>query len=508
MSDGAPRVLTALRTPLRIGVALAGGAGFAASQPGLGAWPLALVCWVPLWWALRRARTRDAVGLGFAFGAAAYGVGTPWLGQLFEVFLEGNRTLGATLWIANGAWFAASYALAAGLFAVLRQRGVASWAAALPWVAIEWSVPQFFGTQAGSALIGFPLWAQSADLGGPLLLSVWVLAANAAIASFWIPERGWSRARGVAALGALLLLMSAYGAWRMGGVEASGGSGEPLRVGIVQANLDVREKRARRARAHRAHVELSRAVLAVGPVDLVVWPETAYPHALRRPLPLDAQILRDGLEVPLLFGGTSLFEVDGRRVTANSAFLVPADGTIRDVYDKHLLIPVAERALAGGVVPWPEGWFPHAQRFRAGDALTALRLGDLRFAVPLCYEAIRPDFVRRLVNATDPHLLVTLANDAWFGDTAEPHFHLGLARLRAIEHRRWLVRATNSGISAIVDPAGRVIQETGVLREALVVSDVWPRDGQTVYARFGDAPVLGLVAVGIALGWARRQRAA
>jgi apolipoprotein N-acyltransferase len=211
------------------------------------------------------------------------------------------------------------------------------------------------------------------------------------------------------------------------------------------------------------------------------------------------------LGVPLLFGGTSVDERDGRRVKSNSAFLVAADGTIHDAYDKNLLIPLAEYAPLAAVVPALGDWLPHVQDFAPSYETPPLHLGPHRLAVPICYEAIRPDFVRRMVRASDPHLLVTLANDAWFGDSQEPHMHLALARLRAIEHRRWLVRATNSGISALVDPTGVVVAQTGVLTRENVRGTVRLRDGATLYARLGDWP--GWVALAaVAAGLAARRR--
>jgi apolipoprotein N-acyltransferase len=145
--------------------------------------------------------------------------------------------------------------------------------------------------------------------------------------------------------------------------------------------------------------------------------------------------------------------------------------------------------------------FPHAEKFAAATTLPALQLGPWRIATPICYEAVRPEFVRRMMAAAHPHLLVTLANDAWFGDSQEPWLHLGLAELRAIEQRRWLVRATNSGVSAIVDPAGRVIARTGLLTRANLHGTVHPLAGETFYAWAGDWPGwLSLVAVAAALG--------
>jgi apolipoprotein N-acyltransferase len=284
-----------------------------------------------------------------------------------------------------------------------------------------------------------------------------------------------------------------------------------VRVGIVQANLDVRNKDQLGVLTHRQHLAQTRELLAAGDVDLVIWPESAYVRGIRRPLPIASRPIVAELAVPLLFGASSVEERDGRKIKSNAVFLAGEDGMIRDAYDKNLLIPLAESLPFATVLPALARLLPHAEEFAAAETVPALAFGPWRIATPICYEAIRPEFVRRMVRESRPHLLVTLANDAWFGDSQEPWLHLGLARLRAIEHRRWLVRATNSGVSAIVDPAGRIVDRTGVLSRESLRGTVHPLAGETVYARVGDWPgwaSLVVVAAALVLGPRRRPRTA
>lgn len=497
-----------LRPPPAAGAAL-GGALYFLGYLGFGLWPLILVFLVPFWRALERARgPAQAAGLGLVFGAVAYAGGYPWLWPLVEVFLADHLALGALLWTLHGLWFSAGFAVLALLFHALRRRRVPlPLCGVAPLVLVEWLQPQLFPVNAGAALATVPALVQIADLGGPLLLTAFVGVLNGVAFATWswlrgerrVPRRAWA----VAALVVAAVLV--YGQLRMrshAGLEA----GRPaLRVGLVQANLGVIEKRTRAVLGHQRHLEQTRELLAEGPLDLVVWPETAYSHGLRRPLPLDGQPVRGDLPVPLLFGGSSVFERDGRRVSANSALLVGADGVIRDAYDKNLLIPLAERMPLAGWLPELSSWLPHLQDFRAAHETPALRLGDVRIATPICYEVIVASFVRRMVGEGRPNLLVTLANDAWFGDSQEPRIHLGLARLRAVEHRLWLVRATNSGISAVVDPAGRIVARSGLATRENLRAVVQPRAPGTVYARVGDWPApLALVAILAAWPWRAR----
>jgi apolipoprotein N-acyltransferase len=478
---------------------------------GFGLWPLALVALVPLWWALESLRERGpgaAAGAGFAFGFAAHAGGYTWLWRLVDVFLGGDRLLGAALWLLHGAWFALGFALYGVLYRAVRRRGgPVALAGAAPLLVVEWLYPALFPVHLGDALVDRTLLVQSADLGGPLLLSAGVALANAAVFEGLRFARG-ERALplGTWLLATLTALASAgYGALRIPQLERAIEAAPELQLGVVQANLDVLEKRRDPALVHRRHLEQTRELLAAGPVDLVIWPETVYSRGLQGPLPLSGEMIRQDLRVPLLFGAASVRSVGGRRRKFNSAFLIAADGTIRDGYDKNRLVPFAES------LPFPAlaRFFPHAQDFGAGQGAAPLRLGPWRISTPICHETVWPDAVRRMVAAGDPHLIVSLANDAWFGDSAEPRIHLALARLRAVEHHRYLVRATNGGISAIVDPLGRVVARTGLLTRENLRGGVHLLAGATFYGRFGDWPgVAAALALGLALARPTRGRPA
>ena len=490
----------------RVAAAALGGALYFLGYLGWGVWPCLLVFLAPLWVALddaAREPVAESLLLGMIFGLTAYAGGFLWLWYLVATFLDGNRAFGVALWIVFGLWFAAGFGLYAVIFRGIRRRG---WPMALagipPLLVVEWLQPQLFPLYAGAGLIAAPLLAQTADLGGPLLLTALLGVPSLALVVTWRWRQGRAP-RPVAAWAATLALAGvvlAYGGWRIGAVEAAARSAPELRVGIVQANLGVMEKELQAVLTHRRHLEQTRELLADGPLDLVVWPETAYVRGLRRPLPISGQLVREDIRVPLLFGASSVYEEAGRRQSANAAFLVGADGMIRDAYDKNLLIPLAEYVPLAGLLPPLARWFPHVGEFRASSEMPALALGPWRLAVPICYEAIRPEFVRRMVRASEPHLLVTLANDAWFGRSEEPWLHLGLARLRAVEQRRYLVRATNSGISAVVDPAGRLVVRSGLFTRENLRAAVRPLTEGTVYARLGDWPgwaALVLVLMGL-----------
>lgn len=490
---------------------------------GFGYAPLLCFFLIPLWWALERSDgTARGFGLGCLFGAVAYLGGHDWLLVLLDVFLAEERALGLALFVGYGLWFSLLFGLYGAGFHALRKRGVGLLSAAIPlWIVLEWVVPLLFPVYAGAGLIDALPLVQIADLGGPLLLSAQLLAINAGV-WFAVSGAGLGGSARLMRIGGVVVLLVAsllYGFVQQQryGVRESG-----LEVGLVQANLGVLEKRNQAERSHRKHVEMSRTLLAAQPsLELLIWPETAYMRAITGPLPVSGLLIRSRLDVPLLFGAPLLDASEKRRIGAerveaaqhNAALMMDERGMIASAYRKNLLVPFAEQ------VPFASWWAEeeaapaHAQTFASSDALVALTLGEFRIATPICYEAVRPDFVRRLVVESGANLIVTLANDAWFGDSREPRLHLQLARLRAIELRRDLVRATNSGISAFVDAYGRVNARTGLLEEATLTGIVAAEQSISVYARAGDWP--GPVALAWLVGafaWTRtcprRTRAA
>lgn len=478
---------------------------------GFGFWPLMLVGLVPLWAAFEDARPHGlgrAALLGFVFGFVAYAGGFHWMWRVVEVFLDGNIVLGAVLWLGDASWFGLRFALYGLVYASIRRRG---WPLAMagipPLLVVEWLYPSLFPVHIGHALAPRLTLVQISDLGGPLLLSAFVALVNLAAFETWCWIRGRRRRPvlpWVTAVGAALVVWT-YGTVRIAAIDAAAAAAPPLRVGLVQSNLGVFEKGRRPTFDHRVYLEQTRELLAAGdPVDLVVWPETVYTRGLRRPLPLSGRMIREDLGVPLLFGAASVDGTSGRNRTYNSALLIGADGVIRDAYDKNVLIPFTEYVPFVDLVPSLADGAVGASAFSAGTAMSALTLGPWRIAVPICHEAVQAAHVRRMVVAGRPNLLATVANDSWFGDSQEPWIHLAMARFRAIEHRRFLVRATNSGVSAVIDPVGRDVVRSGVLTRENLRATVNRLEVTTVYTNWGDW--VGWLAAAVVAGALVRRR--
>ncbi|MFC1642920.1 apolipoprotein N-acyltransferase, partial [Myxococcota bacterium] len=188
----------------------------------------------------------------------------------------------------------------------------------------------------------------------------------------------------------------------------------------------------------------------------------------------------------------------------NAAVLVSPEANILGVYRKQALVPVAERTPFGDFWPLLRRVLPASTEFTAGPLPEPVMFGGRRMGVSICYEDILPRLFRDSVVATQPELLVNLTSDAWFGDSPAAALHAALAKFRAVEHRLYLVRATNDGVTAVIDPAGRVVWQ--LPRRA-------PRSGAvtvqwlppaTLWGALGD--LSGWFPAALALGFALARR--
>lgn len=242
----------------------------------------------------------------------------------------------------------------------------------------------------------------------------------------------------------------------------------------------------------------------LGGPDLVVWPETSLPNILNRSEDARARIAQaaDGAEV--LVGGQRYAGVEPRNVLAH----LNAAGDIASVYDKHHLVPFGEYLPLRGLAEWV-GLRGLAQLlsggYRPGDGPALMDLGTLGQAFPMiCYEAIFPGYIHQV---TRPDWMVQVTNDAWFGSFAMPYQHLALARLRAAEQGLPMIRAANTGVSAVIDARGTVTHSLPMDTHGVIDAALPAALPPTLYARTGDLPSLILAIIvtlsGIAL--ARRR---
>lgn len=227
-----------------------------------------------------------------------------------------------------------------------------------------------------------------------------------------------------------------------------------------------------------------------------------------------------GFDTPILLGVLSYEPVDPNvtplypptnRRSYNSAMLLDPRGRVLGRTDKNYLLIFGEYIPFGDVFPKLYEWLPEASHFYPGETVETFEVNGHHIGVMICYEDIIPRFTRKLAGK-DPNVLINVTNDAWFGKTPEPYLHLALATFRAVENRLWLIRSTNTGVSAYVDAVGRIVAETGLEDPEILVEDVPMLRTSTLYRSYGELfayvclLVFALLCVG-ALARRRRRKA-
>jgi apolipoprotein N-acyltransferase len=241
--------------------------------------------------------------------------------------------------------------------------------------------------------------------------------------------------------------------------------GSTIRVGIVQGNVDQSLKwdpDYQKATVD-TYLDLSAKQVAEAATDLLVWPETAMPFYFQDGDVLAASVARFVRErgVPLVTGSPAYARVGEGYSLYNRVYLVTPDGESRSHYDKAHLVPFGEYIPFGKYLPFLSKLAHGVGDFVAGQDAAPLRHGNLALGLLICYEAIFPELAQASVEA-GANILINVSNDAWFGRSSAPLQHLDLAALRAVEQGRFLIRATNTGISAVIDPRGRVLAQSGL----------------------------------------------
>jgi apolipoprotein N-acyltransferase len=475
--------------------------------PGVDIWPLSFVALAPLIIALRGQKTRRATGLGWLAGFTMTMFGFYWLLEMLKVFSGFGPVICFFFMAILCAYQAGRIAMAGWLYGRAESRG---WPAApvfaLAFVASELVFPLLFPWYYGATVHNAWVFAQVADLGGGYLVGLVLVAANLGVAEIVIAMRDKrARDRRILAIAvAAPLLALAYGYPRMLSIDAKAAAAPSVKVGIISGNQPLIGRR----HALAVHQKRTKELREKG-VDLVIWSEGGSGTVTRESpgYPEARQVITNRLGVPTIVGGLLAKKAShGHYEYFNSALLSDDKGKIIGRYDKQYLLAFGEYLPFGDVFPQLYQWSPNSSRFARGTSLEPLVWGDHKIAALICYEDILPDFVNGMVKHADPDLIVNLTNDAWFGDSTEPWIHMALAKMRAIEHRRYLVRSTNSGVSALIDPVGRVPLHGGTFKEeALIGVAKWMR-ASTVYEAIGDWPwILASVAI-FGMAFLRREQ--
>ncbi|MGI9509877.1 MAG: apolipoprotein N-acyltransferase [Geminicoccaceae bacterium] len=447
---------------------------------------------------------RRAFLLGWGFGLGYFVVGLYWIAIAFFTDAEKFGALALPAVLLLCAVMAVFPAIAALIFGLLRPRHPVSQALvlAIAWIIGEWLRAHFLWgfpwNQIGYVWTAVPPVSQLAAYAGVYGLSLVTVLAS----SLWLTlmlESGRGRWLGPGLSLLVVGLLFAGGSFRLAGGDV--GELPDIRLRLVQANIAQHHKwdPELRAESFRRHLDLSATPPAEGesPPTHVIWPETASAYVLDEDAIAREVIAEVTPPGGHLITGFNRFDLVNEPKRAwNSLAALNDKGEIEALYDKHRLVPFGE------FLPWR----PFLSKiglnkitdgsidFQPGEGPVALEVGGLPAFSPLiCYEAI---FTSEVVpDDRRPAWLLNVTNDAWFGKSSGPYQHLAMARMRAIEEGLPLVRSANTGISAVIDPFGRVTARLG-LGETGVVDAALPSalESPTLYAKWPLATILSMVA--------------
>jgi apolipoprotein N-acyltransferase len=470
-----------------------------------------------------------ALSLGLLTGAIYFTGTLYWITRVMAVY--GGLPMPVAV-LVNAALIAYQ-ALFPAVFAVVVRRLVlargpaALLAAPLVWVATELG-RTYFLTGFPWVLLGYsqarvlPI-AQLASVFGVYGVSMLVVAVSAALAVFATSPNavgtanaavgtGAARWRPLVAVFAIVIAVAVWGSRRAAASEWTR-EGEPIRVGMIQGNVDQGEKwdTARASSIFQSYMNLTRQAMAEG-AEFVLWPESSIPFYFEEDPAGAGQVrtLARQARVPMLVGSDQIeWRVEnGRRIPTqffNSAFMVREDGTTAGVYRKMHLVPFGEYVPLQRLLFFAAPLTQQSGTFSPGLTAALLPVHGHLVSVAICYEVVYPALVRQFV-AGGSELLTTITNDAWFGATSAPYQHFEQASMRAVEEGRYLVRSANTGISGIVDPYGRVLAKTAIYQPAVVVGEARFLRTSTFYARHGDILAYAAVLMTIALLLVARRR--
>lgn len=449
--------------------------------------------------------TAKAAGwLGWFYGLGLFGSGVSWVFVSIHDHGNASELLAGTM----TALFVAALAILPALQCWLFRRFFFNAMGFIAlWVGFEWLrgwlLTGFPWLYLGYGLVDTPL-SLFAPLGGVWLLSFYVALCGTLAITFF------KRLGHPLQLAAILVLIGLpWIAIHLDKVPRhwTEAEGEPLQVMLVQANIPQAAKWQwdQLEGILQRYVDLS---MDADKVDLLIWPETAIPTFYNRAVFMLNPLLRylSDSNTAMISGIPSVFDdptaPQGKRY--QNSVTIMAGGSGR--YDKQRLVPFGEyvplEQQLRGLIDFFD--LPMSAFSRGAEKQPPLAVKDSLIAPFICYEIAYPELVRE--GSIDSDILLTVSNDTWFGQSIAPAQHMQIARMRALESGRWLIRATNNGITGLVDPQGRISASIPQYQEAVLVGSVERRTGQTPYQQFGEQPMLVLLSLLLLLALFTRPR--
>lgn len=342
----------------------------------------------------------------------------------------------------------------------------------------------------GYSQLPFSSMAQVADLGGVYLISFLIVSINAVLFDFLVHRK----ATALALVTGLVVAANLYGIYRLHFWSPS--QADELRIGLVQGNLSLSEGREYYARKYFESLpdQFDRAVSEGA--RFVIFPEAQNPFYFSDDFYFrtfwSSKTQRAGAF--LLFNST--YHSDGDFY--NSAFVLGPQGDVVYRYDKIHLVPFGEYVPFQTLLSFVEPLVQEVSDFTAGKQLEVGSVAGISIGTLICYEAIFPQHSRTLAE-NNAGVLVNITNDSWFGLTAAPYQHLQMAAVRAIESRRPILRAANSGFSTVISPKGEILHQSELFETDVIVETISSAEGYSLFVRLGQWPILAIIVTNLVI---------
>jgi apolipoprotein N-acyltransferase len=471
--------------------------------PKMGLDWLAWIALVPLLYGIRDQSPRAGFRTGFIAGLVHFLSLLYWLVPVMRTYGFLPMYLSVLILILFAAvlgMFIAAFSTA--LTAVVRKPVMCLIIIPLIWVALEY-VRSFIFSGFPWELLGASQYKrlhliQISDILGVYGLSACIALVNGAIfmTLLYVTGRRWQDtgiSKRLAVSSIIVSVLAAattwsYGHWRLNSIDRLISTAPGTRISVIQGNIDqaVKWDPAFQIVTVKKYNQLSSSVVHQKP-DLIVWPESATPFYFMYDV-TPSEMVFEGIRetaTDYLIGSPSFKRKDGVVEYYNSAYLInPEDKTIGK-YDKTHLVPFGE------YVPFKK-WLPFLGKivaqvgdFRGGKVGKTLPWRDAQLGIQICYEIIFPGLSRAMTR-NNASLLINITNDAWFGKTSGPYQHFSMTVFRAVENRRSLARAANTGISGFIDPAGRILESTELLQDAVATQVLPLLKEKSIYTKVGD----------------------
>jgi apolipoprotein N-acyltransferase len=469
------------------------------SFPKYGLGIIAWVALVPLLFALKNVSSlRNGLIVGFITGIVSYTGIVYWIVYVVVTYGYLPYYAGIFFMLLLAAYLSIYIALFAACIVYFSSNGINEIVIApVLWTCLEYGKSYLFTgfpweNLAYSQYLNTTL-IQAVDITGTYGLTFIIVLVNVTIFDILSEKfKGTRLMAEVALCSALMLIIFSYGYLRLHQIDEKLRVAESMDVTLVQGNIDQNIKWDPRFQMETINVynDLSLQEESSRP-GLMVWPETAAPFFFQEFNELHNRILNVAQMSGewLLFGGPSyLRECIGSEDCIsyfNSAFLLSPAGKIVGQYDKVHLVPYGEYVPLRSIFPFISKLAVSVGDFRSGNGYNPLTLDNKKLGVLICYEGIFPEASRTYKNM-GVDLLVNMTNDAWFGRTSAPYQHLSMTIFRAVENRLYVIRSANTGISSIIDPAGRIIAKTELFTKSRLRDNVKFMNYKTFYTAYGD----------------------